>query len=183
MVPRKHSVIISIVIVTILITGIVTISNGGTSTTKITITSRTTSHRTTLGYLNSFTTTTKTVRTTTTTRQIATTSTSIATTSKSTSRQQTYVTSSPPQSSQWLVVQYSVLPSVVQASDSGVIPRFSSLASLNQTVIGSVCISIQNNQCVSWNTLAQTGWFFDPVNLILYIHYVGGASIQIIVKQ
>ena len=54
----------------------------------------------------------------------------------------TYVTSSPPNSSQWLVLRSSTKPLSVYANDSGTIVEYSSFSSLNQTKIGVYCVSV-----------------------------------------
>ena len=70
-----------------------------------------------------------------------------ATTSKSSSinsgpAQRTYLTSSAPNSSQWLIIQSLRIPSSVSSNNSGSIPQYSSLAELNTTKIGEFCEAV-----------------------------------------
>ncbi len=91
-----------------------------------------------------------------------------------------YVTSSPLNSSQWLVLSEAARPAQVISNLSGTIPPYDSLASLNNTRIGSFCTSVkQDGSCANFVTLRETGWYYEPVKGLLYIHYVGGKAVKI----
>jgi len=91
-----------------------------------------------------------------------------------------YVTNSPPGSSQWLVLKEQSLPDLVFANSSGEVPRFGDLEGLNQTRIGVFCSSVQaDSTCTEFATLRETGWYYDSSNELLYIHYVGGDAVKI----
>lgn len=95
----------------------------------------------------------------------------------------TYVTSSAPNSSQWLVVKSSTLPISVFANNTGEIQEYSTLASLNQTRIGVFCDSVSSSgECLSFKSYFETGWFWDSSNQILYIHYVGDRFVKLSVR-
>ena len=94
--------------------------------------------------------------------------------------EETYVTSSPPNSSQWLIVKSSGLPISISANNTGLIPESSSLEALNQTKIGVDCVSVGNSgACLSFKQYLETGWFWNNSDLILYVHYVGGPAVKI----
>ncbi len=91
-----------------------------------------------------------------------------------------YTSSSPPHSSQWLVVDLRVAPSVVFANDSGIVPRFATLASLNATKIGTFCDSLgADGSCARASSYSETGWYFDPDARVLFVHYVGDMSVKV----
>ena len=103
----------------------------------------------------------------------------------------TYVTHSPP-TSQWLVLSFSQPPANVTASNTGLIPRFLGSESLNATKIGVYCEETVTSEsasgsggnskagaCAQFATYQQTGWFWDLKSELLFIHYLGGPSVQI----
>jgi len=92
------------------------------------------------------------------------------------------VNSSP--TGQWLVVQADSPISSVSASDTGTIPAYSSLASLNQTSIGYECSQkASDGTCSSSEYVQQTGWFWDSAGRLLTVHYLGGANITLTVIE
>lgn len=87
-----------------------------------------------------------------------------------------YTVNSPP-TGQWLVVDATSPVLSVSASNTGTIPGFSSLASLNQTSIGYACSQApRGGQC-------QTGWFWDSAGRLLTVHYLGGANVTLTVVE
>lgn len=193
MLHRRHTIVVTIVIITITIVGIVTVIPGTSSTSTRTTTrfSTTTSHTAIQGNYGYTTTTERTqLLTTTTTKSSDKSSWTSSGTSSTTSGSiapapldQSYVTKSAPDSSQWLILKDSTSPSQIYANNTGVIPKYTTLASLNGTVIGERCTSTSNDICTSWKYLSETGWYFDSVNLLLYIHYVGGEAVEITVSE
>jgi len=118
-------------------------------------------------------------------------SSSSQTTVRSSSQIVTYVTHSSP-TSQWLVLSFSQPPANVTASNTGLIPRFLSSESLNATKIGVYCEQTVTSEstsgsggsspsgvCVQFMTYQQTGWYWDLKSELLFIHYLGGPSVQI----
>lgn len=104
----------------------------------------------------------------------------ISTTATSPPSEVDYVTSSSPNSSQWLILSADLPPVQITANDSGMLPEYSSGTALNQTFIGEQCQSVSNGDvCSSFKFVAQTGWFFDTVHDVLFIHYVGGPDVEI----
>ncbi|MGI0091766.1 MAG: hypothetical protein ACREBS_08655 [Nitrososphaerales archaeon] len=94
----------------------------------------------------------------------------------------TYVTSSAPNSSEWLIVKSISSPISVSTNNSGMIEEYSDLASLNQTKIGVYCESVSSSgACLSFKMYEETGWFWDSTNQILYVHYVGGRAVKLAV--
>lgn len=93
----------------------------------------------------------------------------------------TYTTDSPP-TSQWIILAYDSTPSSVSANNTGTIPQLGSLAILNATRIGLYCTLIVNDACTSWSWLAQTGWYYDSANQLLYIHFLGGDPVVLSVS-
>jgi hypothetical protein len=94
--------------------------------------------------------------------------------------EETYVTSSPPNSSQWLIVRSNGSPVSVSANDTGLIPEYKSLEVLNQTKIGVYCVSVDSSgACSSFQQYLETGWFWNSSNQILYVHYVGGSAVRL----
>jgi hypothetical protein len=99
------------------------------------------------------------------------------TTSTSTFQIASYTTSSPSNSSQWLIVSSSQAPSGVND-----FPEYATLSSLNQTTIGEVCESIEpSGACQSFTFVDQQGWFYDAADGLLYIHYEGGTDVTVTV--
>ncbi|MDA4123467.1 MAG: hypothetical protein OK456_09840 [Thaumarchaeota archaeon] len=89
-----------------------------------------------------------------------------------------------PSTGQWLTVQATSPIFSVSASDSGTIPPYSSLASLNQTSIGYECSQPASNAgCGSYEYVQQTGWFWDSSSHILTVHYLGGANVTLTVVE
>ena len=120
-----------------------------------------------------------------------TTSTSITSTSTSTHSvagstttvEATYVTSSAPNSSEWLIVRSDGLPILVSSNNTGVIPNFSSYQSLNQTRIGYFCVSVSSSgACQAFKQYLETGWYWDSTSKILFVHYVGGPAVRLLVE-
>ena len=96
----------------------------------------------------------------------------------------TYVTSSAPNSSQWLIVKSTTLPSAVTANNTGMIPQYSTLSALNQTRIGVYCVSVSSNgECLAFKTFLESGWYYDSTNQILYIHYVGDSYVKLSIYE
>ncbi len=82
--------------------------------------------------------------------------------------------------SQWLVVKSTASILSVSASNSGTIPEYSSLMSLNKTVIGYVCSGVAGGgTCTSWKYIQETGWYWDSATDLLYIHYLGGRNVKL----
>ena len=89
-----------------------------------------------------------------------------------------------PATGQWLVVQATSPIISVSASDTGTIPAYHSLASLNQTSIGEECSHLASNGvCDSFEYMQQTGWFWDSANRVLTVHYLGGANVTLTVVE
>lgn len=89
-----------------------------------------------------------------------------------------------PATSQWLVVQATHPVLSVSASDTGAIPAFTSLASLNQTTIGNQCTQPRGNgACQSYKSVQQTGWFWDASTHTLTVHYLGGNNVTLTVVE
>jgi len=80
-----------------------------------------------------------------------------------------------------MILRDGTSPQSVFANTSGTIPVYASLSALNQTFIGTKCSKEINDACTSWETLLQTGWFFDSVNDLLYIHYAGARDAEIVI--
>jgi hypothetical protein len=94
-----------------------------------------------------------------------------------------YITDSPP-TSQWLIIRANATVISVSANNTGTIQSYYSLASLNRTSIGYICGSVNSiGGCTSWQYLQQTGWFWDSVNGLLYVHYLGGQNVMITVTE
>jgi len=146
-------------------------SGGPTNTTSIT--SVNTISRTSTVFLNS----------SSTGLGSATSSFSMTTNPSGTPKNADYVTSSAPNSSQWLILSSPQSPVQVLANNSGPLPEYSSEASLNQTFIGEKCVQLASNgECNSFRFISQTGWFFDSSSDVLFIHYIGGPLVEITVN-
>jgi hypothetical protein len=92
------------------------------------------------------------------------------------------VNSSP--TGQWLVVRADSPISSVSASDTGAIPAYGSLASLNRTSIGYQCSQKPiDGDCSSFEYVQQTGWFWDPTGHTLTVHYLGGSNVTLTVVE
>jgi hypothetical protein len=105
------------------------------------------------------------------------------TTSRSLTTTARYTVNSSP-TGQWLVVQADSPISSVSASDTGTIPTYSSLASLNQTSIGDECSQkASDGACSSFEYVQQTGWFWDAASRTLTVHYLGGANVVLTVVE
>ena len=105
---------------------------------------------------------------------------SITTTLPSGGAVATYITSSAPNSSQWLIVKSLTRPSSVAANNTGTIPEYSTLAALNETKIGVYCDSVSSSgECLVFKTYLETGWYWDSSNQLLYVHYVGDAYVNL----
>ena len=98
------------------------------------------------------------------------------TSTSTTSSSDTYGLTAPASFSSWLIVQDSTPPNSVSASDTGALPRYSSLSSLGSTLVG------EHWTGSTWQNMAQTGWYYDDVNKLLYIHFVGQPSVSITVS-
>lgn len=122
--------------------------------------------------------TTSTIDTTTST--IDTTSISVSSTFYANYPSVTYVTSSPPNSSQWLIVKSATTPISVLANNTGDIKEYISLSMLNKTKIGTFCMVVDaSGGCSEFEQYMETGWYWSSSDEILYIHYVGGSYVQI----
>lgn len=86
-----------------------------------------------------------------------------------------YRLNGPSSFSSWLVVDLSNPPTSVSASDTGSVTHYSTLASLNGSIIGDIW------KAGAWQDLTQTGWYYDSVNQLLYVHFEGGSSISLTV--
>jgi hypothetical protein len=92
----------------------------------------------------------------------------------------TYTTRSATGSSEWLILEDSAAPHGVTASDTGTLPQFSSGSALNQTKIGTFCSSFgAHGTCLAFTAYTQTGWYFDSAHGLLFIHYLGGPSVDV----
>lgn len=89
---------------------------------------------------------------------------------------ESFQTSSPANSSNWLIFGSSSPISSVSSSLVGSMSSLSTLSSLNATDIGDSCTSVSNDACTSFTSYNQQGWYFDSTNSLLYIHYEGSAS-------
>ena len=99
-----------------------------------------------------------------------------------------YMTHSSP-TSQWLVLSFLHRPSVVSANNTGSIPEYPSSESLNETKIGVFCTQTVTNvtspgsnslgTCAQFTTFQQTGWYWDQESKLLFIHYLGGSSVEL----
>lgn len=89
----------------------------------------------------------------------------------------TYVTSGPHMFSSWLIVESTNPPSSVSASNTGQVQNYQSISSLNNSFIG-----MRWSQATKWQNLTQTGWYYDPTNKLLFIHFVGGSQVSIAVS-
>ncbi len=86
-----------------------------------------------------------------------------------------------PNSSEWVILEGQSTPIGVIANDTGTIPQYSTLSGLNYTKIGIYCIAINSTYpstgvCTDFQQYTQTGWYWDSVNSLLYIHYEGQAT-------
>jgi hypothetical protein len=89
-----------------------------------------------------------------------------------------------PLTSQWILIQAARPVQSVVASNTGEIPAYSSLASLNQTLIGYRCVrESADGACASSQYLTQTGWFWDQASGVLTIHYLGGRGVVVTVVE
>ena len=94
-----------------------------------------------------------------------------------------YTITSPP-IGQWIVVRASYPILLVSASNTGSIPVYHSLASLNKTTIGYVCTRETGaGACNSWQYLQQTGWFWESANYVLVVHCLGGENVTLTVVE
>ena len=99
-----------------------------------------------------------------------------------------YTTHSSPNSSQWLILRSISIPLQINASTYSLpLPEYPSLSLLNTTTIGYVCTSTalppDSGACLSFTFVNQPGWFYDPYNSFLYIHYDGSTNTTITVIQ
>jgi len=83
----------------------------------------------------------------------------------------TYVFSGPHALSGWAIMHVWSKPVSVAASNTGQIQEYISLQALNNTYVG---MHWNGN---SWQNLTQTGWYYDPVNQLLYVHFVGDRKV------
>ncbi len=92
-----------------------------------------------------------------------------------------YVTDSAPNSSQWLIIESTTSPYAVTTNNTGTVPQYSDLSSLNNTKIGIFCTAINAtyDTCSQWTTYQQPGWYWDSIHTLLYIHYMGDDPIEI----
>ncbi|MEM3803426.1 MAG: carboxypeptidase-like regulatory domain-containing protein [Conexivisphaerales archaeon] len=109
-------------------------------------------------------------------------STASITSSSSTNNSLTLSTSSGPSTSQWIILETPQPVTSVSSSSSGSISNYQSISSLNKTIIGYICTSILNSVCTTWSEYNQQGWYFDPSNSLLYVHFTGGKSVAITVN-
>ena len=92
----------------------------------------------------------------------------------------TYVTSSGQNTSQWLVIRSTSVVLSVSNNVSGTLQKYATLASLNETMIGYYCTNANpDGSCSSFQYFSEQGWFWDSVNSVLYVHYVGGPAVKI----
>ncbi len=105
------------------------------------------------------------------------------TTTNSLTRTVRYMVQSP-QTGQWTVIRAMSSILSVTASNTGSVPAYQSLASLNQTVIGYECTNQgKNGVCNSFGYVQQTGWFWDVASRLLTVHYLGGANVTLTVVE
>ena len=89
-----------------------------------------------------------------------------------------------PRTGQWLIIHANKPISSVSSSNTGALPAYSSLTSLNSTLIGEACGSVSDGgQCSSWQYIQQTGWYWDQTKDLLYIHYLGGDGVVLTVSE
>lgn len=94
-----------------------------------------------------------------------------------------------PPTSQWMILEDNEsAPTSVSANNTGTIPEADSLSALNLTTIGTVCTSTagpgsDEGACLGFETLAQTGWYWDSEYSLLYIHYEGGPSVTLSISM
>ena len=89
-------------------------------------------------------------------------------------------------SSTWLVLKSSasVLSVLESANSSTTLQSYSSLQSLNASLIGDYCSSIlSGGTCNSFTSYAQQGWFYDAAHSLLYLHFQMGSPVTISVSQ
>jgi len=84
-----------------------------------------------------------------------------------------YVFTGPVDSSGWVIIYTNATPTAVYSNETGAIPQYASLYSLNATTIGFKCanVNITTGACISWVDLNQEGWFYNTTANLLYIHY------------
>jgi hypothetical protein len=131
---------------------------------------------------SSTTSTTSRTRTVMTSSTVETSSTSQVTTQPTEAK---YVTSSPINTSQLFVIESNRLPAFVYSNNTGAIPEYSSLALLNESKIGVFCdlVNQTSGVCLQFKMFEETGWFWDSSHDILYIKYVGGPAVELIVSD
>ncbi|MGI0091496.1 MAG: hypothetical protein ACREBS_07290 [Nitrososphaerales archaeon] len=103
--------------------------------------------------------------------------------SSSSSGSESYNLAGSENSSSWAVLTSTSYPISISSSLTGSIPSYSSLSSLNQTQIGYYCTSVSASACTSWAARSQEGYYYDPTNNLLYVHYRGGSSITLSVSS
>ena len=91
----------------------------------------------------------------------------ISSSTKSTS--DSYTLNGPPGFSSWLVVASSSAPTSVTSGAGGALTHFSTLSSLDGTLIGDYW------KANKWQVFTQGGWYYDSVNQLLYVHFEGGS--------
>jgi hypothetical protein len=82
-----------------------------------------------------------------------------------------YLFSGPHALSGWAIIHTTSKPVSIATSNSGQIQEYPSLQALNSTYVG---MQWTGNM---WQNLTQTGWYFDPVNQLLYVHFVGDKKV------
>jgi hypothetical protein len=88
-------------------------------------------------------------------------------------------------SSGWLIIKSTSSVTSVSSGLSGALPRQGILAELNQTKIGTFCAKIASSplgKCTLFTSYSQEGWYYDPVNQLLYIHLRGGSQVSLTVQ-
>jgi|GEM_PF-1278461 hypothetical protein len=84
-----------------------------------------------------------------------------------------YLFSGPHALSGWAIIHTTSKPISVTASNSGQIQEYPSLQALNSTYVG---MQWKGN---SWQNLTQTGWYYDSLNQLLYVHFVGDRKVTL----
>jgi len=89
-------------------------------------------------------------------------------------------------SSGWMIVKSTSSVSSVSSSVTGTLPRQMSLSALNQTKIGTFCAAVSSSprgKCTHFASYSQEGWYYDPVDHLLYIHFRGSPSVTLTVRE
>ncbi|MEM0117510.1 MAG: carboxypeptidase-like regulatory domain-containing protein [Conexivisphaerales archaeon] len=86
-----------------------------------------------------------------------------------------YFLTGPHAFSGWAILHVASKPQAVTSSNSGQIPEYQTLQSLNSSHIGM----FWNGN--SWSNRTETGWYYDTNNQLLYVHFVGDNAVTLTV--